>query len=82
MTVGTKMHTALSSIESAKASLDTFALETQDKNAKQEFANLSQQLGGIAQSLSGRINYVEQQEPSYKMQQQQQQQQPQQLTKK
>lgn len=75
MTVGTKMHQALSSIESAKASIDTFALETQDQAAKQDFYNLSKQLEGAANTLKQRVNYIEQQEPGYKMQQQAQSQQ-------
>ena len=70
MTVGTKMHSVLTSIESAKASLDSFALETEDKAAKQDFINLSQQLETTANTLKQRVNYIEQQEPGYKMQQQ------------
>ena len=73
MTVGTKMHSVLTSIESAKASLDSFALETEDKAAKQDFINLSQQLETTANTLKQRVNYIEQQEPGYKMQQQPQQ---------
>ncbi len=73
MTVGTKMHQTLAGIESAAASLKTFALETQDQQAKQEFDNYSRQLESISQSLKQRVSYIEQQEPSYKMQQQQQQ---------
>lgn len=70
MTVGQKMHQTLAGIQSAAATLKTFALETQDKQAQQDFQNYSQQLESIEQGLKQRINYVEQQEPSYKMQQQ------------
>jgi hypothetical protein len=61
------MHTTLAGLESAKASLKTFALQTEDKTAKQMFAQYSQQLESICQGLASRINYIEQQEPQYKI---------------
>lgn len=67
MTVGTKMHQTLASLESAAASLKTFALETEDKSAKATFSQYGQQLEGICQGLSARINYIEQQEPQYQV---------------
>lgn len=67
MTVGQKMHQTLSSLEGAAANLKTFALETQDKTAQQMFNDLSGQLENICTSLKGRVNYIEQQEPQYKM---------------
>lgn len=76
MTVGEKMHQTLASLEGAAANLKTFALETQDQNAKQMFNNWSGQIENICGSLKGRVNYIEQQEPQYKISQQQQQQQP------
>lgn len=69
MTVGTKMHQTLSSLEGAAADLKTYALETQDQGAKQMFTDLNKQLEGICQTLKGRVNYIEQQEPQYKMKQ-------------
>ncbi len=68
MTVGTKMHQTLASLEGAAANIKTFALDTQDITAKDMFTNLSQQLDGINQQLRGRLNYIEEQEPQYKMQ--------------
>lgn len=59
----------MASLEGAAANLKTFALETQDKAAQQMFNNLSGQVENIAQSLKGRVNYIEQQEPSYKVKQ-------------
>jgi len=70
MTVGTKMHQTLASLEGAAANIKTFALDTQDQTAKDMFTKLSQQLDGINQQLRGRLNYIEEQEPQYKMQQQ------------
>ncbi|PKM45969.1 MAG: hypothetical protein CVV03_06075 [Firmicutes bacterium HGW-Firmicutes-8] len=71
MTVGEKMHQTLASLEGAAANLKTFALETQDKNAQQMFNDLSGQVENISNSLKGRVNYIEQQEPQYKVTQQQ-----------
>lgn len=67
MTVGQKMHQTLAGLESAAASLKTFALDTQDQNAKTTFNDLSRQVDSISQQLQGRVNYIEQQEPKYKM---------------
>ncbi len=75
MTVGQKMHQTLATLESAAANLKSFALDTQDKNAQQMFNDYTRQLESICQGLRGRVNYIEQQEPQYKMQQPQQQQQ-------
>lgn len=69
MTIGDKMHQTLASLEGAAANLKTFALDTQDQTAKKMFTDLNQQLEGICQSLRGRVNYIEKQEPQYKMQQ-------------
>ncbi|MFZ5596622.1 MAG: DUF1657 domain-containing protein [Bacillota bacterium] len=68
MTVGTQMHQTLASLQGAAASLKTFALETQDPGAKQMFNDLNRQVEGICSALSGRVNYIEEQEPQYKMQ--------------
>jgi len=73
LTVGDKMHQTLASLEGAAANLKTFALETNDQNAKQMYNDLSGQVETISNSLKGRVNYVEQQEPQYKIQQQKQQ---------
>lgn len=74
MTVGEKMHQTMASLESAAASMKTFALDTQDQTAKQMFNDFSGQLENICNSLKGRVNYIEQQEPQYKIKQPQQQQ--------
>jgi hypothetical protein len=61
------MHQTLASLEGAAANLKTFALETQDKTAQQMFNDLGGQVENICTSLKGRVNYIEQQEPQYKM---------------
>ncbi|MGB9662470.1 MAG: DUF1657 domain-containing protein [Moorellaceae bacterium] len=74
MTIGTRMHQCLTSLEGAVADLKSFALETQDQNAKKQFVDYANQLENITQGLKGRINYLEGQEPQYKVFQQAQQQ--------
>ncbi len=75
MTVGTKLHKTLASLRSEAGSLETFALETQDQQAKQMYHQCSQQLSQMVSQLEARVNYVEQQEPTFKISQQTQQQQ-------
>lgn len=72
MTVGQKMHQTLASLESARADLSSFALDTQDKTAKQAFNTCVSQLDSVVNTLRSRVNYVEQQEPQYKVRQQNQ----------
>lgn len=68
MTVGQKLHQALTQCESAAASLKSFALDTQDKQAQQMYSQLAQTLESqVISPLRSRVNYTEGQEPSYKM---------------
>jgi hypothetical protein len=68
MTVGTQMEQVIASIESASASLKTFALQTQDKNMQKEYSNMSQNLENTLTVLKGRQKHIEEQEPQYKQQ--------------
>ncbi|GIM27618.1 hypothetical protein CPJCM30710_02840 [Clostridium polyendosporum] len=68
MTVGTQMQQAIAGIQSAAATMKTFALETQDQQAKQDFQQIAQQLDSALNVLEGRKQYIEQQEPQYKQQ--------------
>lgn len=68
MTVGTQIQQTIASAESVMASLKTFALETQDQQAKQVYQQLSQQTENIVSVLKSRLNYVQQEEPQYKQQ--------------
>lgn len=68
MTVGTQLQQAIASVQSASASMKTFAVETEDPQAKQTFQHLAQTLDSAVQSLKGREKYVESQEPQYKQQ--------------
>lgn len=66
MTVGTQMQKAIATVQSAAASMKTFALETQDQEAKQTFLQLAQTFDDSLKTLQGRQQYIEQQEPQYK----------------
>lgn len=66
MTVGTQIQKAVASVQSVAASMKTFALETQDPQAKQLFQQLAQTFDGALQTLKDRQTYLEQQEPQYK----------------
>lgn len=67
MTVGNKLHQTLASLESVKADMASFTLDTQDVNAKKMYSDFEDQLGSIISGLKGRVNYAEQQEPQYKV---------------
>lgn len=66
MTVGTQMQQAIAGIQSAAATMKTFALETQDKQAKQEFQQIADQLDCSLEVLKGRQQYIQEQEPQYR----------------
>ncbi|WP_240376913.1 DUF1657 domain-containing protein [Bacillus piscicola] len=68
MTVGTQIQQCITSCESALASLHSFALETQDQNAKQMFQNLANQQEQIMMNLKTRQQFIESEEPQYKQQ--------------
>ncbi|AKN29743.1 hypothetical protein Ccar_02315 [Clostridium carboxidivorans P7] len=66
MTVGTQMQQAIAGIQSAAATMKTFALETEDKSAKQDFQQIAKNLDSALEVLKGRQEYIEEQEPQYK----------------
>ena len=68
MTIGTQMQQAISGVETAAATMKSFALQTEDKAAKKDFQQLSQTFEDALQILNGRLKYIEQQEPQYKQQ--------------
>ncbi|QUH27015.1 DUF1657 domain-containing protein [Serpentinicella alkaliphila] len=68
MTVGTQMQQVMAGIQSASASLKTFALQTEDKKAKQDFQSIAQSLDNALQTLEQRNKYIQSQEPQYKQQ--------------
>jgi len=66
MTVGTQMQQAIATVQNAAATMKTFALETQDQQAKKSFEQLAQTFDSALNELNGREQYIEQQEPQYK----------------
>jgi hypothetical protein len=68
LTVGTQVQKAIASVQSVSASMKTFALETQDQQAKLMFQQLAQTFDGALDTLKQRQQYIEGQEPQYKQQ--------------
>ncbi|GED16162.1 hypothetical protein AM501_30885 [Aneurinibacillus migulanus] len=66
MTVSAQVKQAIASLKSAQASLETFALSTQNQQAKQLFTQNAQQTQMIIDSLEPRVQQLEQEEPQYK----------------
>ncbi|MNC30576.1 hypothetical protein D3C75_788640 [compost metagenome] len=66
MTVASQVKTCLSSLKSAQASLEQFAMETQNQEAKTVFTNAAEQTQQIVQQVEGRVTQIEQEEPQYK----------------
>jgi hypothetical protein len=66
LTVATQLEQAIANIQSAAASMKTFAVETEGQQAKQTFQHLAQTLDSAVQMLKDRQRYVESQEPQYR----------------
>jgi len=66
MTVASQVKQTLAGLKSAQASFEQFALQTQNKQAKQLYNNAAQQTDTIIQSLEPRVEQIEQEEPQYK----------------
>ncbi|MDQ0253971.1 hypothetical protein J2S74_001344 [Evansella vedderi] len=68
MTVVTQVRQTLAGLKSAQASLETFALQTENQQAKQMFQTAAQQTQTIVDTLTPRLQQIEQEEPQYKQQ--------------
>ncbi|WP_226034545.1 DUF1657 domain-containing protein [Aquibacillus saliphilus] len=66
MTVSSQVKQAVAGLKSAQASLETFALQTQNEQAKQMYQNAAQQTETVVQSLEPRVLEIENEEPQYK----------------
>lgn len=66
MTVASDVKTCVASLKSAQASLETFALATQNQEAKTLFTNAAGQTEQILQQVESRIQQLENEEPQYK----------------
>lgn len=68
MTVGTQMQQAVATVQSAAATMKSFALQTEDKTAQQAFQQLATTFDDALKTLEGRLSYVQEQEPQFKQQ--------------
>ena len=66
MTVINEVKTILAGLKSAQASFETFALSTDNEQAKQLYQQTAQQTQVIVDNLTPRIHEIEQEEPQYK----------------
>ena len=66
MTVSAQVKQTLAGLKSAQANLETYALQTQNQQAKQLYTNAAQQTQAIIDMLEPRIGQMESQEPQYK----------------
>lgn len=65
MTVGVQVKQALAGLKSAQASFETFALATENKNAKQLYQEAAQQTQSVLDSLEPRLQEILSEEPQY-----------------
>jgi hypothetical protein len=67
VTVGTQVRQALANAKSVQANFETFALQTQDDVAKERYAKAAAQIQDVIEGLEIRMEQIEQEEPSFKM---------------
>jgi len=65
MTVATQVNTTLAGLKSAQASFETFALQTENKQAKKLYQDAAQQTQSIIDGLEPRIKEIQNEEPQY-----------------
>ncbi|CAH2714227.1 MULTISPECIES: DUF1657 domain-containing protein [Neobacillus] len=65
MTVGTQVKQALAGLKSAQASFETFALATDNQNAKQIYQQAAQQTQTVLDSVEPRLQEILAEEPQY-----------------
>ena len=65
MTIANQLAQTLASCEGACANLKSFALETQDQQAKQMFQQLAQNMESGIMQLRNRLDYTMSEEPQY-----------------
>lgn len=66
MTVATQVKQTIAGLKSAQASFEQFALQTENKQAKQTFQNAAQQAQTLVDTVEPRMQQIEQEEPQYK----------------
>lgn len=68
MTVINQVQQTLAGLKSAQASFETFALQTDNQQAKQLYQQAAQQTQAIVDSLDSRVQEIMNEEPQYKQQ--------------
>lgn len=66
MTVASQVKQAIAGLKSVQASFEQFALQTENKQAKQLYTNAAEQTKQVLQQVEPRISEIEQEEPQYK----------------
>lgn len=66
MTVATQVKQAIAGLKSVQASFEQFALQTENKQAKQMYTNAAEQTNQVLKSVEPRIAEIEQEEPQYR----------------
>ena len=65
MTVASQVKQTLAGLKSAQASFETFALQTENKEAKQMYQNAAKQTQQIVDTLNSRVQEIQNEEPQY-----------------
>lgn len=68
MTVVKQVKTTLAGLKSAQASFETFALGTENQQAKSLYENAAKQTQSVIDSIEPRLLEIEEEEPQYKQQ--------------
>lgn len=66
MTVGQKVKQTLASLKSVQADFESFALETQNQQAKQLWQQAAEDTKRLVNAVEARVREMERQEPQYK----------------
>ena len=66
VTVASDVKTCLASLKSAQASLETFALSTQNQEAKSMFEAAAKTTQQVVEQVASRVQMLEKEEPQYK----------------
>ena len=65
MTVGTQVQQTVAGLKSAQASFEGFALQTDNKQAKQLYKDAAQATQAIIDTISPRLQQIQKEEPQY-----------------
>lgn len=66
MTVSQQVKTTVASLKTAQANLESFALATQNQQAKQMYTQAAQTAQSLVDNLQQRVTQMEGEEPTYK----------------